>query len=183
MNDICIWYTQAKKWSLLLHILVLFKNYASLPLGKKNEQCPELFTKKKSPDNSAVPWQTTNREPKKLQSHKSKAPLAKYTSALWWHAASQSNSSLWGTWTQDINDLFNLFTSNEAQIQALSRASGLKCENTWAKKKNSRFWNVGFLVEMVGDDSTNALYHKNSENLEERLRSIYKLCNISECPI
>jgi len=33
-----------KNVSLLLHILVLFKNDASLPLGKKNEQSPELFT-------------------------------------------------------------------------------------------------------------------------------------------
>lgn len=35
-----------KNLSLLLHILVLFKNDASLPLGKKNEQSAELFTKK-----------------------------------------------------------------------------------------------------------------------------------------
>lgn len=43
-----------KKLSLLLHILALFKNDASLPLGKKkNEQSPELFIKK-SPNNSAV---------------------------------------------------------------------------------------------------------------------------------
>lgn len=46
IHSICIQYTQEKKLSLLLHILVLFKNDASLPLGKKNEQFSEPFKKK-----------------------------------------------------------------------------------------------------------------------------------------
>lgn len=68
IHSICIWYAWEENLSLLLHILVLFKNDASLPVGKKNEQSPEFFTKKKSPDICVVPcWLTTNREPKNLQ--------------------------------------------------------------------------------------------------------------------
>lgn len=49
IHSICIWYAWEENLSLLLHILVLFKNDASLPVGKKNEQSPEFFTKKKIP--------------------------------------------------------------------------------------------------------------------------------------
>lgn len=100
-----------EKIQVLPHILAFFKNDASLPLGKKNKQSPKLFTKK-SPKNFEVTWQKTNREGKNLPSHKSRQPLVKCTSALWWHAACQSNVCLWETWTQGITDLFNLFTSN-----------------------------------------------------------------------
>lgn len=62
---------KGKKKSLLLHILVLLKNDASLTLRKKNEQSPELFTKK-SPNNSAVLWQRTNREPKNFKATEAK---------------------------------------------------------------------------------------------------------------
>lgn len=44
-----------RKLSLLLHILILFKNDASLHLGKKDEQSPELFTKKIP---NQLSWQT-----------------------------------------------------------------------------------------------------------------------------
>lgn len=71
-----------KKIQVLLHILVLFKNGASLPLGKKNEQSPTLFTQK-SPNNFAVTWQTTNREAKNVPSHKSDGLLVKCTSTPW----------------------------------------------------------------------------------------------------
>lgn len=70
------------KIQVLLHILVLFKNYESLPLGKKNEQSPVFFTQK-SPNNFAVTWQTTNREAKNMPSHKSDGLLVRCTSAPW----------------------------------------------------------------------------------------------------
>lgn len=71
-----------KKIQVLLHILVLLKNYASLPLGKKNEQSPKLFTQK-SPKKFAVTWQITNSKAKNLPSHKS-----------WWAVSQMHQCSL-----------------------------------------------------------------------------------------